>query len=51
MNKSIEIIYDYSIKHTVFMVILAPKLSTQLSTRSTGPEFVLLPVLQICQCT
>ncbi len=28
------------------MVILAPKLSTQLSTRSTGPALSLLPVLK-----
>ena len=33
---------------TVLMVILAPKLSTQLRTRSTGPEFPLLPVLETC---
>jgi hypothetical protein len=31
---------------TVLIVILAPKLSTQLSTRSTGPELSLLPVLK-----
>ncbi len=43
--KYVELVF-YVRMLTVLIVILAPKLSTQLSTRSIGPELSLLPVLK-----